>query len=87
MFDAAARHASISEQPDPARQAELVLRDKRLFSLTLAEWREYLLLFSEEVLDNIDKLQQTVPGELVVIELLLASWLCPLLKPVTPVVH
>lgn len=57
MFDPAARHAQISQQGDAARQAELNLRDRRV-SLTLTEWREHLLLFSEEVVDQ----QQSVPG-------------------------
>ena len=69
MFDPAARHAQISQQGDAARQAELILRDRRVLSLSLTEWREYLLLFSEEVVNHVDKLQQqSVPGELLLVE-------------------
>ena len=59
MFDAAARHAQILQQGyAAARQAELILRNRRVLSLSLPEWREYLLLFFQEVVEFVDKLQQ-----------------------------
>ncbi|KAK9805767.1 hypothetical protein WJX73_007352 [Symbiochloris irregularis] len=65
MFDPAARHAQLSQQGNAAQQAELLLRDRRVLSLSLTEWREYLLLFSEEVVFHVDKLQQHLaPGPL-----------------------
>lgn len=43
--------------------ARQILRDRRVLSLSLTEWREYLLLFFQEVFDHVDKLhQQSVPG-------------------------
>ena len=49
--------------------ARQILRDRRVLSLSLTEWREYLLLFFQEVFDHVDKLhQQSVPGELVLVK-------------------
>lgn len=51
MFNPAGRRAHVSQQGDAARQAKLVLRDKRELSLTLEHLQGHLLLFSEEVFD------------------------------------
>ena len=64
MFDPVSRHGHIVKQGDAARQAELLLRDRRVLSLTLEEWRNYLLLFPDDVVDQVDRLQQEAgPGE------------------------
>ena len=63
MFDPVSRHEHIVKQGDAARQAELLLRDKRILSLTVEEWRNYLLLFPDDVLDQVDRLQKAGQGE------------------------
>ena len=57
-FDPAARHAQIAQLGDAAAQAAKVLRDKRLFELDARDWQSFLLHFTEEVLDEVDKLRR-----------------------------